>query len=237
MAVPIPKQIGGLFIWLDSANTDTISDTAGSVTQWDDKSAYQYHFTQGTGANQPTTNSVTIAGKNAIDFDGTDDFVEIDNAAIRTLLSKNNDQTIFVILQSDVTSSTDVFISSNISTNDRFSANIETGVVEAGYYDGTVFESSQSEVFTDTSGPHLITYTHDGTADSLVGRLDGTTMTGAGTPSTDATVKTTVGARSSGSVPFDGKILEVIGYEGQLSTANRDKLEAYLGQKWGIAVA
>jgi len=39
--------------WYDAADSSTITESSGSVSQWDDKSGNSRHATQGTGSNQP----------------------------------------------------------------------------------------------------------------------------------------------------------------------------------------
>lgn len=55
-------------LWLDASDTDTITESSGSVSQWDDKSGNDYHSAQGTGARQPTTGATTENDLNVIDF-------------------------------------------------------------------------------------------------------------------------------------------------------------------------
>jgi len=54
--------------WWDAADATTITETAGRVSQWRDKSGSNYHWGQATGAAQPTTGTRTIGGLNALDF-------------------------------------------------------------------------------------------------------------------------------------------------------------------------
>ena len=68
--------VSGYKLWLDASDTSSITASSGSVSQWNDKSGNASNFTQATGANQPTTGTRTINGKNVIDFDGTNDFLE-----------------------------------------------------------------------------------------------------------------------------------------------------------------
>ena len=75
----------GLAAWLDASDTTTITESSNAVSQWNDKSANGYHFTQGIGANQPLTNTNTKNGQNVITFDGTDDFLE--NSSIASIFS------------------------------------------------------------------------------------------------------------------------------------------------------
>jgi hypothetical protein len=45
-----PTKISGLQLWLDAADTSTISHSSNLVTQWDDKSGNGYHATAASGA-------------------------------------------------------------------------------------------------------------------------------------------------------------------------------------------
>jgi hypothetical protein len=69
VVVPIsPDDISNLWGWWDAADTATITDTAGVVTQIDDKSGNARHFVDGTSG--PITNSRTQNGLNVLDFTG-----------------------------------------------------------------------------------------------------------------------------------------------------------------------
>lgn len=52
--------------WWDASDTATITASSSRVSQWNDK-ANAYHFTQGTGGNQPLTGG-TLGGLNVIEF-------------------------------------------------------------------------------------------------------------------------------------------------------------------------
>ena len=58
--------------WFDASDGDTITETAGKVSQWDDKSGNGNHATQGTGANQVSTGIETLNGLNVLSADGND---------------------------------------------------------------------------------------------------------------------------------------------------------------------
>ena len=60
-----PSDLGAdLLAWYDASDAGTVTESAGSVSQWDDKSGNNRHVSQGSGANQPTYN-----GTNEVDFD------------------------------------------------------------------------------------------------------------------------------------------------------------------------
>jgi hypothetical protein len=60
---------------LDPADTSTITEVGGAVSQIDDKSGNARNFTQAVGASQPATGTRTQNGLNVLDFDGTADFL------------------------------------------------------------------------------------------------------------------------------------------------------------------
>lgn len=68
-----PTEIDGLFLWIDPSDASTITEVANAVSQIDDKSASGFDLVQAVGARQPLTNTATINGLNALQYDGTDD--------------------------------------------------------------------------------------------------------------------------------------------------------------------
>lgn len=67
-----PNSISGLELWLDAADTVTITGHPGAVSQWDDKSDNGFDVTQGTGSAQPNSGTNTLNSLNVIDTDGSD---------------------------------------------------------------------------------------------------------------------------------------------------------------------
>ena len=55
--------------WYDASDTDTITESLGAVSQWDDKSGNLRHLLQGTGSAQPSFSVDTIT------FDGASDYI------------------------------------------------------------------------------------------------------------------------------------------------------------------
>ena len=61
-----------LSFWQDAADPSTITIATG-VSEWRDKSGNGRHFTQATGANQPSYSETGFLGRPGITFDGADD--------------------------------------------------------------------------------------------------------------------------------------------------------------------
>jgi len=68
-----PRSISGLTAWWDASDASTITAVSGGVSVWLDKSGLGRTLYQGVAANRPATGTRTIGGKNALDFDGSND--------------------------------------------------------------------------------------------------------------------------------------------------------------------
>jgi hypothetical protein len=53
-------------LWLDAADTSTITQSLGTVSQWNDKSGNNYHLSQATAALQPQYEAAGMNGKPAL---------------------------------------------------------------------------------------------------------------------------------------------------------------------------
>ena len=67
-----PESYPNLVGWWDSSDLTTITESAGKVSQLDDKSGEGNHATQGTSTQQPITGQNSINGRNVLHFDGGD---------------------------------------------------------------------------------------------------------------------------------------------------------------------
>jgi hypothetical protein len=73
---PADLPIGTLSVWLDAADSSTITIATG-VSQWRDKSGNDAHATQTTAANQPAYSQTGFFGLPGITFDGSNDSLSI----------------------------------------------------------------------------------------------------------------------------------------------------------------
>ena len=69
----IPMSFGSdLAFWLDANDSHSIENTAGSISEWRDKSGNKLHVSQTNGSKQPVTGNSTQNGLNVVSFDGDD---------------------------------------------------------------------------------------------------------------------------------------------------------------------
>lgn len=72
-----PDALAGLELWL-RGDAAISYDTSGAVTQWSDQSGNDNHAVQGTAARRPTLLRGVVKGKPAVHFDGSDDYLAIE---------------------------------------------------------------------------------------------------------------------------------------------------------------
>jgi hypothetical protein len=63
-------------LWLDAADSSTVTTVSGAVSQWNDKSGNARHATQSTSGNRPTLVSGGLNGANTVGFNGSSQFLD-----------------------------------------------------------------------------------------------------------------------------------------------------------------
>lgn len=217
-----PRSIAGLALWLDAADTSYNASTG----TWTDKSANGRNFSQSIANNRPIVSSVSQNGRALLEFNGTNNqlihnsnFLQVSNctlfAAYRRLggtfggvisSATNADQSPGLLIENNVGS---VRGHANRSVAGAGTVNafcIFTGTVVAGATTAFV-NGSQVD------------------ADAVSNTLDTSAST------------TAIGTyRQSAANYLNGYIGEIVAYLRVLSTAERRRVEAYLGRKWGVGV-
>jgi lysophospholipase L1-like esterase len=230
-AVISPDDIFGLALWLDASDTTTITDAgSGAVSAWADKSGFSRNFTQGTGANRPTTGLNTINGKNVLKFDGTNDFLTapasiygFSNAAntIIAVVRPNVKQIANIIAGADGGTSRWRLLASDASNAYVGGSNSTTGVVAGA----TVPAPIAGELATITS----VFQTTSSTV--TAGKSGALGAPAAGDVFTMTTAR--IGSATSGVQFLNADLAELIIYSRALNNSELNQIGAYLRDKWG----
>ncbi len=236
-----PSDVAGLRLWLDAADTSTLyqantctttlavagTDTAGC---WADKSG---HANNATAANEPTYNSASINGKNALDFDGANDVFTLASQPIVGTIAR----TIIVAARADVKNyGAMVSLTSNDGAGRRYGLSPWVSVnTNVGYRDF-------NQNIQDATIPSIVTVQNAANSDANAtsGWKNGTAMgqTGSGSATINTIAGTAkIGATFNSGVYYNGEIAEILIYNRVITPSKRTKLEAYLGDKWGVTVA
>jgi len=216
-----PASIDGLQLWLDAADTSTITESGGDVSEWRDKSGNGNDVTQATAADQPVTGTRTINGLNVLDFTGTSWM----RTVAETIISQP--VTVFAVVEHDVIPAVGHYIYDSRGAANRH---------------GFVMTPTTMDLFTTT--PSL----KAGTAETGI-RLY---MTVANSPNSSIAINAqvvgtgdtgaadfdmlTLGRRHTSIANLDGAIAEILIYDSALSDSDREAVETYLADKWGISI-
>lgn len=236
-----PTSISNLAMWLDGADAASVTlDGSNTVSQWNDKSGNGRHVTQAAVNSRPSYVTSAINGLNALNFDGTDDFLASSAFALGEL-------TIFAVVTARwTTAETAAFCGQNWTTNKSF------GRVSAGGFD---YLTNDLRAVTDTfnsgvTGPRAIgpqpAGLTNGQAVQITARL-GTTATGIrcnrtsiarvarNDPPSTPNQPVAIGRPGSayGTEYWNGRIAELLLYNRLVSDTESDNAEAYLAAKWG----
>jgi hypothetical protein len=101
--MPDPRVVSGVTLWMDAADSSTITQSANEVSQWNSKVGGR-NFSQAGAGLKPLTNTVTKNGLNVLDFDGVDDVMNcsVTNATLYTAAAL----TVFLVANADTVDAT-----------------------------------------------------------------------------------------------------------------------------------
>lgn len=233
----IPLTIPSCVAWIDAANiSDTsILSSGNSVSSWLDQSGNKNHATQATTGSQPKTNTRTISGKNAIDFDGVDDFLTFtSNKAVSAPF------TIFVVAQVDTTAGQTIIGRQTAATAGQWTL-IKNGSFNIfqtyGFGSGGI---AGGGVKTYNSNPNIHTVSFgNGTTAKYQLNNDTIASDNVVVNGYDNNVATplVIGSSVGTSGFMKGCIGEIVIYSRILTTNEISFINRYLSNKWGIAIS
>lgn len=212
-----PASISGLALWLDSADTSSITQSGGSVSQINDKSGNSRHATQATSSLQPITASRTVNSKNALSFDGIDDTLTAGPA-----FSHTQPMTRVCVIKLDSYNA----VGQTAMVDGGGQLLRETGgafKIFAGIEIGTAARNTNTNI-------HTAIYNSSNSFHYINGVLNvnGNAFT-QGSSGTVALMQ-----RNGGTGNAAGLFCELLEYTGVLSNANLNLLGNYLASKWGL---
>lgn len=221
-----PSELTGLQLWLDADDATTITESSGSVSQWDDKSGNGNHAVQSTASAQPTYGTRFVNSKNTLDF-AIGDFLEPGFAPAIN-------RTIAVVSAYDISSGLKVSVGARQDTNQRSYIGIDSS--NTRFAAGDVSNTNGNATTTNTP---IVQVGYHNSSFELVHYLNGT-------KDIDTTFGGTIGSGQNyyigglndrgvltQAAQFDGRISEIVILDSDIDDSNRQKLEGYLAHKWG----
>lgn len=203
-------------VWLDAADTTTITSASGLVSQWSDKSGNARHATQATALLQPTTGSNTQNGLNVLTF--------TDHVLLTSTFSQAQPVTIFVAAGRSSTDS----VNRQVIGNETTTPSIYTDGNTWRIFAGTVLNSTQSSSNTNF---HYFAATFNGTASVL--RRNGSQIA-SGNAGTSGYSTKAVNIGGPATFRWQGYVGEVIVTPALVEARDVAVVESYLKNKWGV---
>ena len=223
-------------LWLDAADTSTITLNSTTVSQWNDKSGNSRNASQGTALQQPTYTSNSQNGYGIISFDGSNDNLDISSTTLIT--SGNSNFGVFVAYKPKPATGYGSILANYSAGNFELlfgSQSIAPYLAPWGLYNNASLDLD-SDNYTQNAQLFISCVRTSG---SVVGYTNGTTKN---TVANSASVYTgantesvwSLGANTVNTEAALMDLYELIVINGTVSTDTRQKTEGYLAHKWGL---
>ena len=229
----LPTQITGCSLWLDAADSSTVILSGVNVTQWNDKSGNAANAT--ASGNGLIYTQSAINSKPAILLPGNTTYTFFTGTSISGTLN----QAIFIVITtiSGITQYSRLFSFGGAGDYNSL-GNMVVGWNSPGGVlierNGIFLPSTNALVY---STPFITSSVISGT--SVLGYINGTnTLTGTTTSTNFTHSQYEIGSYTgSGGYTWYGYVGEVIIYNSSISDTQRQQIEGYLAQKWGLTAS
>lgn len=234
----LPTSIAGCQLWFDASDTTTLTLSGSTITQWRDK-VINLQLSVGSGTNTLTQNA--FGNMQAISFNGG---YLVSPSSVFTATENVNNINQFVIMKRTANTAYGLvagigFYTQNTKNSIYINGNQAQIIVRRGYttngarYDGPLYDNTinQGYIYSALTDYQASTYQLiiNGSTNAA------TTFGGTGTTTGDTSL-IYVGSTSFNE-PFYGYVAEYIIYNTALSATNRQTIESYLAQKWGMTAS
>jgi len=230
-----PTQIPGLGLWFDATDSSTITLSSGSLTQWNDKSGNGRNLTAVSGFANATVSSAFQNGLNVFNFSG--------NGLYRTAAGNifyPLDVYIVVALKS-LTTHVDVLGMGDTAV-DNFNSLTFAESAARRWHNGSSGGGRQTISTSDETSLSFLLIQWSIANGNYLLRRNGTQLIQASRSysfNNPATSIFQIGYRHTDSVygtsaNFSGYIGEIVAFNNQIGTTERQQIESYLSQKWGL---
>ena len=226
-----PKSITGCSLWFDATDSSTITLSSGSLTQWNDKSGNGRNLTA-VFANA-TVSSAYQNGLNVFNFSGNALYRTAANTAVYP-----QDVYIIVALKS-TTAHVDV-LGVGATNSGNFNSLTFGEYTANRWHNGSDYFNRTPNCISptnETSTSFLLIQWSIANGNYLI-RRNGTQLVQTATYSWTLPAGSIfqIGYRhpDNNGVNFSGYIGEIVVFNSQIGTTDRQNVEAYLAQKWGL---
>ena len=216
----VPTSIAGCVMWLDAADLTSMTLNGANVSQWTDKSGSGNSVIQASSGSQPTTGG-TLNGLNTLYFTGkTMTYTGISVSA----------QTVFCIYLNNTFTPYGEPVAVGPFAFFYAAPSNNVGIGRTGVTDEVLANWSTNSLTTSKYTIYGGTVSVSGSTTSVL-YFNGTQVASTTVSSSGGSVRYNIGHYASGTT---GYLAEVLIYNSVLSQTNRQTVESYLAQKWGL---
>ena len=245
-------------LWLDAADSSTVTTVSGNVSQWDDKSSNGRNATQATAANRPVYQSGAQNGLNVIRFTAASlHFLTAGTTSTWNFMHNGTASSAFIVVKTAATGD-------NPNTQYQYlsTGGIPTTIGWGLYYDDRVSNSFNNalgcQIGKGTAPNAAVTVSNNQVtpgsyniignyvdadnatlANRIKSRINGGSDFGSNTSNGVASTSNSTYALDIGQFPGGfrsllGDVCEILILSSQPGTTDRQKIEGYLAHKWGL---
>ena len=238
----VPTQIPGCQLWFDAADTTTFSYSSGTtISEWRDKSSNRYSVIQPTSGRQP---SLTFGAQNSlpgIQF-ASNYYLYQASTSMPNFTTGGSTSVMMVARNAANNDSWNIintiwFDSAGGSGTLRyhFSFNQNTTDGTTLYTNGSLVGIMTSNVVAPSANA-ILGFTASPTSQTIHTNGSTNSYAGATLPNATGSSAFTFNDARNNAASANTMIFEMVGYNTQISVAERQLLEAYLAWKWGLVV-
>ena len=226
-------------LWLDAADSSTVTTVSGAVSQWNDKSGNARNATQATPDNRPALTSGGLNSRNVITFDGSNDWI----ACAASVFSSQLAYSWFAVARRSTTATIGTLFSERISSNNasvQLTAVDTTSIISRATGTSAFTVIEQTENISMPTTAQILGSVQSATAGTAY-RNGTATATNSATKASLTFRPFLLGGQYDGSPDlgatqqyWTGYIAEFVITQTTLSTLDRQRIEGYLAHKWGL---
>jgi hypothetical protein len=229
-----PTQIPGCALWLDAADGSTITQSSGNVTQWKDKSGNASHMSLVVGSG-PTVSSGYKNGNSALNFTGGSNRFNSPAGSARYPVDA------YFVLKLNTITRQDILGMGGPTGTDNFNGLILGESVASRWQNGSTFATRTVVSPVDETSSDWILMSWSIANNNFYIYRNGVQLVQSAsyTFSLNANSYFSIGCRYQGTAtyldaPFVGYMGEIIAFDSQLGSTQRQAVEGYLATKWGL---
>lgn len=239
---PVPPiSVPGCQMWLDAAGTSTLTLNGSNVSQWRDKTSNAYAISQATPSNQPAFLTNQLNGFGGVQ-QGPTTHLFVAGTSISNFAYGQETSVFFVVRNASANTSWNIFATmfftagGGQSTKSRWHLSFNQGGTQGltlivGNTPQTAIQNTS--FVTPPSTPAIVGFTLS--QSSILLDLNGTVSTHAGY--TIGNADDGIGlalADPRANIASNSMVFEMVGFNRVISTSERQQVEGYLAQKWGL---